>query len=132
MSLCLDTNVLLAVLGGESRAVWVAEQLDQAPDLLVCGPVVAELWPTLPEAERWLTATGVQIEWDLGREAWRRVGALHADYARRRQRSGGGLPRRIVTDFLIGAHAEVSGHALLTLNPADYAAFTQLSLITPQ
>lgn len=131
MTLSLDTSVLIAVQAGEPRAAWVAEQLDAAHSLLVCAPVIAELRPSLPDAEHWVSSFGIRIDWEFSRAMWQRIGILHAEYALRRQKSGAGLPRRLVTDFLIGAHAEARGHALLTLNPADYSMFTQLTLVQP-
>ena len=62
--------------------------------------------------------------------AWRRAGEAHAAYAERRRLSGGGLPRRILTDMLVGAHASVTGAALLTLNISDYGDFPEVPLLT--
>lgn len=129
-SLCLDSNVILALRFREPRAEAVARLLDRVTSLSVCGPVVAELMPRDPRAEEWLQDSGIHVDWTLGRSVWRRVGELHAGYAARQRRSGAGLPRRVVTDYLIGAHAEVSGLPLLTLNPADYSSFTELEVLT--
>lgn len=131
VTLSLDTSALIAIQAGEPRAPWVAEQLDAAHSLLVCAPVIAELRPSLPDAENWVTSFGIDIDWEFSRAMWQRIGDLHAEYALRRQKAGAGLPRRLVTDFLIGAHAEVRGYPLLTLNPADYAMFTDLTLVQP-
>lgn len=54
----------------------------------------------------------------------------HAAYSARCQVSGGGLPRRILTDFLVGAQASTFGHALLTLNTGDYGDFPEVPLLT--
>ncbi|GMA17138.1 hypothetical protein E5F05_03295 (plasmid) [Deinococcus metallilatus] len=86
---------------------------------------------TLPDAEAWLDDFGIEVDWTLGRAVWRRVGEAHAQYVVRRRRSGGGFPRRIVTDYLIGAHAEVNGLPLFTLNPEDYTSFTELRVVIP-
>lgn len=129
-SICLDSNVILALRFREPKAEAIARRLDAASHLIVCGPVVAELMPRDPRVEEWLQEFGVDVDWTLGRSVWRRVGELHAGYVERRRLSGGGLSRRIVTDYLIGAHAEVSGLPLLTLNPADYASFTELEVLT--
>jgi len=127
---CLDTNVLLTVLVREPGAGAVLDFLDAAQNLLVCGPVVAELRPSKPDPEEWLREYGVEVDWVLGRGVWKRVGELHAEYVARRRRSGGGVPRSVLTDYLIGAHAEVSSLPLFTLNPADYSSFTDLEVLT--
>ncbi|GBF06396.1 hypothetical protein DAERI_080187 [Deinococcus aerius] len=128
--LCLDTNVLLTVLVGEPKAEAVLDFLSGARGLLVCGPVAAELTPSQPDAEGWLREYGIEVDWVLGRAVWKRVGEAHAEYVTRRRASGGGLSRRILTDYLIGAHAEVGGLPLFTLNPADYTSFPKLEVLT--
>ncbi|MDP9766499.1 putative nucleic acid-binding protein [Deinococcus enclensis] len=46
--------------------------------------------------------------------------------------AGASLPRRIIADFLIGAHAEAYADALMTLNPGDFSTnFPSLPLIVP-
>ncbi|BDP43490.1 hypothetical protein DAETH_34590 (plasmid) [Deinococcus aetherius] len=130
VSVCLDSNVILSVRFREPGSEAVAGWLDSVPHLIVCGPVVAELMPRDPHAEEWLRDAGIEVDWTLGRSVWRRVGELHAGYTARRRSSGGGMPRRPLTDYLIGAHAEVSGFPLFTLNPADYAPLTELEVLT--
>lgn len=128
--LCLDTNVLLTLLVREPKAEAVTGLLNGAQELLVCGPVVAELRPSHPDPEEWLHEYGIEVDWVLGRAVWRRVGEAHVEYVTRRRASGGGLSRRVLTDYLIGAHAEVSGLPLFTLNPADYTSFSGLEVLT--
>ncbi len=130
-ALCLDTNILLALRFKESTAALIAAYLDETERLMVCGPVVAELMPREPKAERWLEEFGIEIDWNLGQTVWQRVGQAHMDYTRRRSHSGGGIPRAILTDYLIGAHAEVNGMPLLTLNERDYSSFARLEVLTP-
>lgn len=130
-TLCLDSNVLLTLRYQQPGAASVAAYLNRVGQLVVCGPVVAELMPREPAAEAWLTSYGVEVDWVLGRAVWQRVGLAHSTYVQRRRASGGGLPRRILTDHLIGAHAEVNGLPLMTLNEADYLDFTALHVITP-
>ncbi|MFK7602043.1 type II toxin-antitoxin system VapC family toxin [Deinococcus sp. SM5_A1] len=109
----------------------MAAYLDGAVHLIVCGPVVAEMLPREPGAETWLEEFGIEVDWNLGRAVWRRVGQAHAEYTRRRRGSGGGAPRGILADYLIGAHAEVNGLPLLTLNEHDYFSFPNLEVLTP-
>lgn len=129
-STCLDSNVILALRFREQTATAIARLLDGIPHVIVCGPVVAELMPRDPHPEEWLREYGIEVDWVLGRAVWKRVGEAHAEYVARRRASGGGLSRRILTDYLIGAHAEVSGLPLFTLNPADYTSFPELEVLT--
>lgn len=130
-ALCLDTNILLALRFEEPTAALVAAYLDEIDRLMVRGPVVAELMPREPKAENWLGEFGIEVDWNMGQAIWQRVGQAHADYKRRRSKSGGGAERTILTDYLIGAHAEVNGWPLLTLNERDYSSFSQREVLTP-
>jgi hypothetical protein len=112
--------------------------LDQAlkrGTLVVTAPVYSELMagPLGDEAkmDRFFSDTGISIEWKIEEDIWREAGKAYRDYSRRRIRSGGGYPRRILADFIIGAHALVRGYTLLTLNRRDYAAsFPKLTIMS--
>lgn len=59
--------------------------------------------------------------------AARRAGEAHFQYRR-----AGGTRERTLPDFLIGAHAEVGGYALLTRDPERYRNyFPQVELVVP-
>ena len=75
--------------------------------------------------------TKVGVEWQLGEEVLRLAGKAFLAYIGRRRRSHSELPRRILADFMIGAHAEVNGYALFTLDQRLYrAAFPKLTIVT--
>jgi predicted nucleic acid-binding protein len=58
---------------------------------------------------------------------WHAAGAAFAAYAARRRRSKGGEPKRLLVDFIVGAHAVLKADRLLTLDPARYSlAFPKL------
>jgi predicted nucleic acid-binding protein len=83
------------------------------------------------QLDQFAANTGISIEWKIEEDVWRETGRAYCEYARRRIRSGGGHPRRIPTDFIIGAHAVVCGYTLLTLNRRDYAAaFPKLKIVS--
>jgi hypothetical protein len=76
-----------------------------------------------------MSAVGVEIDWYFGEEDWRSAGEACQGYVRRRRKSGGGIPRRMISDFLIGAHALMRGDTLLTLDRSHYrVAFPRLRL----
>ena len=92
--------------------------------LLISPFVLAELlaYPGIMEANvrKLLEATGVVIDYKLEEKVWAEAGLRYARYAARRRQSTGEGPRRILPDFLIGAHALVQAERLLTLEPKVY------------
>lgn len=140
MSTAVDTNVLVDFLAGEPAAARRARQaLERAHARggLVIAPVVyAELlaYPgrRAAEVDAILQATGITVDWDLSPLIWRRAGEAFAAYAERRRKETGTGPRRILADFLIGAHAAQVG-ALLTRDLGHYrTSFPELQLLAPE
>lgn len=136
----MDTNVFSALLAGdpastpEAQAALESVRFDGA--LVVSPPVYAELlagWD--PEVVGNLFSDkGIDVKWNLGADVWRTAGGRYGAYAqdRRRQRGDAG-PRRILADFLIGAHALHLAHALLTSDTRIYSTyFPELKVISPQ
>jgi predicted nucleic acid-binding protein len=77
-----------------------------------------------------LDATGIVIEYKLEERVWTEAGQRFARYAARRRKATGEGPRRILADFLIGAHALVQAERLLTLDPKRYSQdFPELRLL---
>ena len=61
---------------------------------------------------------------------WTEAGNRFARYAARRRKTTGQSPRRLLADFLIGAHALVQAERLLTLDPKVYQQdFPELQLL---
>jgi predicted nucleic acid-binding protein len=102
---------------------------------LVISPVVfAELlaYPRATEAyvHGFLEATGVVIDYKLEERVWAEAGLRFVSYAARRRQATGEGPRRLLADFLIGAHALVQAERLLTLDPKRYSQdFPELRLL---
>jgi predicted nucleic acid-binding protein len=123
----LDTNVLSALWSHEPLASRMAQLLGQAQAagaLVIAAPVYAELLAH-PQAEEpfvkeFLKDTHIRVDFDLDESVWSRAGQGFCAYAKRRRSSGGGEPRRLLVDFLIGAHAELRAERLLTLDPTRY------------
>jgi predicted nucleic acid-binding protein len=139
MTTAIDSNVLIA-LWDRDPAISTAAQsaLDNAQNqgaLVVSGPVVAELMAAPGRTEAFLNSffhdTGIGLEFDLDQAIWRAAGRAFQSYAARRRRQRDPGPRRILADFLIGAHAAQRAYRLLTLDGGLYeAAFPNLFLIT--
>jgi predicted nucleic acid-binding protein len=139
MTTSIDTNIIVALWRKDHLANQLAANLlssaRERGSLVISAPVYAELMADpnriASELEKFAADTGISIEWKIEEEIWREAGRAYRDYARRRIRSGSGPPRRILADFLIGAHALVRGYTLLTLDGEHYrAAFPTLTIVS--
>ena len=84
----------------------------------------------MTELDRLFAQTDTTVDWDLGEQVIRLAGTAFQGYVARRRRSHGSLPKRVLSDFFIGAHAEVHGYRLMTMDKRLYrAAFPKLHLI---
>ena len=128
MKTAVDTNVFSALWSCEPTASEMAKLLGEARSqggVVVCGAVYAELLAH-PDAsaafvDGFLRQTGVTVEFEVDEVIWRDVARACAAYAKRRRRSGGAQPKRLLVDFLIGAHALHQADRLLTLDASRYA-----------
>lgn len=137
MTTAIDTNVIVALWDAEDSLHRAARAtLDKAFDegaLVISGAVHAELMaaPGRTEAfvDRFCEETGIVVEWEIGEKAWRAAGTAFQGYAARRRKQKGVEARRILADFVIGAHALVNGYRLLTLDAGIYpASFPRLAI----
>ncbi len=141
MTIAVDTNVLVDLWTGSSSAVRVARtSLERASEQgpLVIAPVVyAELIAApgrdVEAVNTFLQDTRITVDWILDEAVWRTAALAYRGYAERRRRQRGDPgPRRILTDFIVGAHAVHFATALLTFDQAIYrAAFPSLTIIVP-
>jgi hypothetical protein len=138
MTTSIDSNIIVALWRDTHSSNRIAAKLlhhaQKRGKLVVSAPVYAELMAdpdrTESELDEFASDTGIAVEWTIEEVIWREAGRAYRDYARRRIRSGGGPPRRVLADFIIGAHALIRGYTLLTLNGRDYvAAFPTLPII---
>jgi predicted nucleic acid-binding protein len=137
VTVALDTNVIVALWDAADALHPVArkalEGASGRESLAMCGAVYAELIgaPGRTEAfvDRFCEETGIAVEWELKERIWRRAGVAFQGYAGRRKKQSGAAPRRLLADFLIGAHALENGYKLLTLDGGMYRrAFPGLRL----
>jgi predicted nucleic acid-binding protein len=79
---------------------------------------------------RFIHDTRIVSDFDIAGDVWREAALRFARYAERRRKSGGGSPRRMVVDFIVGTHALLMADCLLTLDRERYARdFPELQLI---
>jgi predicted nucleic acid-binding protein len=139
MSTAVDTNIIVALWDRDvSLSSAVQAALDKAANfgsIIVSAPVFSELLAAPGRDEefidRFVAETGVIVDWDFDQNIWRAAGRAYRLYALRRRRHRETDPRRILADFLIGAHASELGYQLLTLDARFYrAAFPKLEIVT--
>jgi predicted nucleic acid-binding protein len=77
-----------------------------------------------------LISARIAADFDLGQFVWRDAGRRFAAYARRRRHSAAETPKRLLVDFLVGAHATLKADRLLTLDSHRYRKdFPKLKLL---
>jgi predicted nucleic acid-binding protein len=133
-STVVDTNVLIDMLGPATPfRTWslAALELCHAAGELVLTPIV---WSELSASKLSEQEINLAFAWlnlrrePLSYEAAYQAGKVHFAYRR-----AGGLRERTLPDFLIGAHALVRSHRLLTRDPARYRAyFPSVDIISPE
>ena len=133
-STVVDTNVLIDVLGPATPfRTWSLSALKRCFDEgeLVLNPII---WSELSASSLSELEINLAFGWlGLKREALSYETAYQAGKAHFAYRKAGGLRERTLPDFLIGAHATVRSHRLLTRDPARYRAyFPSLDIISPE
>jgi len=139
MITAVDTNVVIALWDKDPLLNLAAQTSLEAAfkrgSLVVAAPVFAELIAALGRNESFVTSfledTAIAIDWELGESVWRSAGRAFQSYAERRRKQRDSGARRILADFLIGAHADFNGYRLLTLDERLYrVAFPTLTIET--
>ncbi len=137
MRTAIDTNVLSALWSGSPVVPQVTALLGRVAAegaMVVCGPVYVELvaHPKVTQQfiDVFLATTRIEVDFGFAEPLWREAAERFADYARRRRKSAGGEARRLLVDFLIGAHASLNADRLFTFDPRFYAQdFPKLPLL---
>jgi len=132
----VDSNIISSIWSGAPTAARASERLAAAMNegaLLISPFVFAELlaYPgaTATSVRGFCDDTGIAIDEKIHGQVWLEAGTRFARYANRRRRSFGAAPRRLLADFLIGAHAMVQADRLFTFDPKVYAQdFPELTL----
>lgn len=139
MTTAVDTNVVIALWDRDSTLSLAAQNaLDKAFNrgtLIAAAPVFAELIAAPARSEAFVRAffeeTRIGVDWELTEQVWRLAGRAFQAYAERRRKQRDRGARRILADFIIGAHAVANGFRLLTLDDGLYrAAFPTLAIET--
>ncbi len=123
METFVDSSVLLDLFTEDQRWLsWSQEQLTQAAQrgaIVLNAIVLAEIAPRFPRLETLhSTLPSMAIIEEIRPAAAFLAGHAHADY-----RHAGGTREAVLPDFLIGAHAAITGRPLLTRDPRRVAAY---------
>lgn len=138
MRTAIDTNVISALWSCEPLAAEISAllgRLQSEGGLVIGAPIYAELLAhpkvTLEFVDEFLNKTGIVVDFSIDEPVWRHAGQVFAVYAQRRRRSGEKSPKRMLVDFLVGAHALNRADRLLTLDASRYQRyFPRLQLLT--
>lgn len=133
MITAVDSNVLIDVLGADPvfgpRSRGLLRRGAAEGVVVACETVWAEVLAAFPDpttTEALLDRIPVAFD-PMGQAAARRAAAAWGDYRRR-----GGPRTRIVSDFLVGAHALEQADRLLTRDRGFYReAFGGLAILDP-
>jgi predicted nucleic acid-binding protein len=131
-STLVDSNIFLDVLSGGSHHQWSRDALTVAGgegELIVNVVIWSEISARFATEDHLAGALmGLVLQRrEISFDAAFAAGKAHLAYRRT-----GGTRERTLPDFLVGAHAAVSGYRLLTRDPARYRTyFPSLSVIAP-
>jgi len=138
MTISIDSNVIAALWNARdpfnSVALAALNDARRRGLLVIAAPVYAELLAgplrTDADLDRFLTETGISVDWQFDQAIWKSAGRAFHAYATRRRKNSKEHPRRILADFLIGAQALRHGYSLLTLDHRLYEiSFPRLPVI---
>jgi hypothetical protein len=140
MTTAIDTNIIVALWDVDpalnSAALAALETAFRRGNIIASAPVFAELIAAPTRTEVFVSTffedAGISVDWQLSEDIWRSAGRAFRGYSERRRKNRQLGVRRILADFLIGAHAAAHGYRLLTLDERLYrAAFPNLAIETP-
>jgi|SRR5665213_421320 len=133
----VDANIFSIIwLGGEhsARAERMLSKCSSEGSLAISPIVYAEMLanPMLGggQAAIFLEKSGIVTDYTVDPRVWSEAGLRFGAYARRKRISGGGEARRLLADFVVGAHALVQTERLLTFDTRRYQTdFPELRLV---
>jgi predicted nucleic acid-binding protein len=129
----VDSSVLLDIFTEDRRwLAWSQGQLTRAAQrgaIVLNVIVLAEIAPRFPRIEELRSALPSMVI----SEQIPPAAAFLAGHAHARYRSAGGAREAVLPDFLIGAHAAVTGRPLLTRDPRRVATYLPgATIIAPE
>lgn len=122
MITALDTNILVGLWLPNhifnAQCESALEKAAKSSALVITPMVYAELLAIPDKSRLWidefLQDVGIEVDWKIEEVTWLEAGEAYAAYSQRRRKMGQESPRRILADFVIGAHALQQANRLLS------------------
>lgn len=134
MATLVDTNVLVDIaVRDPTWSGWSKTQLIAAAKrgAIVINPVIYSEFSVRYQRMEEVDSLLPEPQYSRENLPWRAAFAAGVAFRKYRQAAGG--RERVPPDFLIGAHAAIRGHTILTRDPKGYRAyFPSVELITPE
>jgi predicted nucleic acid-binding protein len=133
----IDTNVLSAIWSRERNAQSLSESLAhlmRQGTLRIAPVVLSELlaYPGATETfiRNFLTDTMIKIDFELDQQVWLEAGRRFAQHVVRRRAAASHEPKRLLPDYIVGAHALLHADQLMTLDSSRFKRdFPELRLL---
>jgi predicted nucleic acid-binding protein len=110
---------------GEAHAYGVVVVSPIAYAEMLANPAVTEQY-----VKGYIEDTRIILDLELSSEVWEEAGRRFRKFSARRKQSGGGEERRLLADFVVGAHALLQANRLLTFDRGRYERdFPELELV---
>jgi predicted nucleic acid-binding protein len=123
----IDTNIVSTLWAGSPASDIAAGLLLRARrdgSSVICGAVYTELLAghgiTQEFVDDFLAVTNINVDFEMPKKIWQLAGLHFSHYARRRKIATGEAPRRLMADFVIGAHAMLCADRLISFNTKDF------------
>ena len=127
----VDTNVLIDIIGDDPKfAEASTEVLEECSEtgVLIINPIIYGEVGAICDSLEELNALLPEDVFRRDEMIWE--ASFLAGQAFRRYRKNKGQKKRVLADFLIGAHASVAGFGLITRDNG-YAKYFKLDLLNP-
>lgn len=139
MKISVDTNIIVGFwLGtpeGQRDMQSIRQMQGRGDTFVVCGVVYTELCAapghSRASVEAFLKVANVGLDYGMPAPVWEAAADVNAVHQGQRRLNRQNTPKRVVADFLVGAHALNRADALMTRNPGDFGAFPALHLLVP-
>jgi predicted nucleic acid-binding protein len=126
----LDSNILSAIWSDETRAELILQHLQKAKQIgaVVLSPIAYSELHAHPRMSphlllQRLDEASIQVDFDLNESVWAEAGKRYATYAERKRRATGEFPKRLLADFVVGAHALLHADRLMTTDVRRYRTY---------